>query len=145
MAVRGNEQASLPAAVRNSPNGPRRDRLGVVPQTPSWVRMLLHPSERETRAGPENRAAGVVLPPLRAVECLSLVARPRPGPRLAAVHRRAGRGRYCPLVCAEGRLAPDGSLQPLRAGVEQMSLRLEVPVVPVYLHALLDVTSLHDS
>ena len=52
---------------------------------------------------------------------------------------------YCPLVYPEGRLTPDGSLQPFQPGIGLMSLRLEVPGVPVYLHGLFDVMSLHDS
>ncbi len=52
---------------------------------------------------------------------------------------------YCPLVYPEGRLTPDGSLQPFRAGIGLMSLRLEVPVVPVHIHGLFDVMSIHDS
>ena len=52
---------------------------------------------------------------------------------------------WCPLVYPEGKLTPDGSLQPFQAGVGLMSLRLEVPIVPVYLHGLFDVMSLHDS
>ena len=45
----------------------------------------------------------------------------------------------CPLVYPEGRLTPDGSLQPFQAGVGLMSLRLGVPVVPIYLHGLYEV------
>ena len=52
---------------------------------------------------------------------------------------------HCPLVYPEGRLTPDGSLQPFQAGIGLMSLRLDVPVVPVFLHGLFDVMSLHDS
>lgn len=52
---------------------------------------------------------------------------------------------FCPLVYPEGGLTPDGSLQRFQAGIGLMSLRLEVPVVPVYLHGLFDVMSMHDS
>ena len=51
---------------------------------------------------------------------------------------------YCPLVYPEGRLTPDGSLQPFRPGVGLMSLRLEVPVVPVHMSGLFDIMSEHD-
>ncbi|MCY4595392.1 MAG: AMP-binding protein [Bryobacterales bacterium] len=52
---------------------------------------------------------------------------------------------FCPLVYPEGRLTPDGSLQPFQPGIGLMAQRLEVPVVPVYLHGLFDVMSVHDS
>ena len=52
---------------------------------------------------------------------------------------------FCPLVYPEGGLTPDGSLQRCRAGIGLMSLRLEVPVVPVHLLGLFDVMSMHDS
>ncbi len=52
---------------------------------------------------------------------------------------------YCPLVYPEGRRTPDGRLRPFQPGVGLMALRLEVPVVPVYLDGLFDVMSLHDS
>ena len=52
---------------------------------------------------------------------------------------------FCPLVYPEGRLTPDGSLQPFQPGIALMSQRLEVPVVPVHLHGLFDVMSMHDS
>ncbi len=55
-----------------------------------------------------------------------------------------GKG-FCPLVYPEGRLTPNGSLQPFQPGVGLMSLRLEVPVVPVHLHGLYEVMSRHDS
>ena len=51
---------------------------------------------------------------------------------------------YCPLVYPEGRLTPDGSLQPFRPGVGLMSLRLEVPVVPVHMSGLFEIMSEHD-
>ena len=51
----------------------------------------------------------------------------------------------CPLVYPEGRLTPDGSVHPFQPGIGLMSQRLEVPVVPVYLHGLFDVMSVHDS
>ena len=52
---------------------------------------------------------------------------------------------YCPLVYPEGKRTPDRHLLPFQPGVGLMALRLEVPVVPVYLHGLFDVMSLHDS
>ncbi len=52
---------------------------------------------------------------------------------------------YCPLVYPEGKLTSDGYLQPFQAGIGLMSLRLEVPIVPVYLQGLFDVMSLQDS
>ena len=52
---------------------------------------------------------------------------------------------FCPLVYPEGKLTPDGSLQPFQPGIGLMSQRLEVPVVPVHLHGLFDVMSVHDS
>ena len=52
---------------------------------------------------------------------------------------------FCPLVYPEGGLTPDGSLQRCQAGIGLMSLRLEVPVVPVHLDGLFDVMSMHDS
>ena len=52
---------------------------------------------------------------------------------------------FCPLVYPEGRLTPDGSLQPFQPGIGLMSQRLEVPVVPVYLRGLFEVMSVHDS
>ena len=52
---------------------------------------------------------------------------------------------FCPLVYPEGKLTPDGSLQQIQSGIGLMSQRLEVPVVPVYLHGLFDVMSVHDS
>ena len=52
---------------------------------------------------------------------------------------------FCPLVYPEGRFTADGSLQPFQPGIGLMSQRLEVPVVPVYLHGLFDVMSMHDS
>lgn len=52
---------------------------------------------------------------------------------------------FCPLVYPEGKLTPDGSLQPFQSGIGLMSQRLEVPVVPVHLHGLFDVMSVHDS
>ncbi|MDE0107511.1 MAG: AMP-binding protein [Bryobacterales bacterium] len=52
---------------------------------------------------------------------------------------------FCPLVYPEGILTPDGSLQRFQPGIGLMSQRLEVPVVPVHLHGLFDVMSVHDS
>ncbi len=50
----------------------------------------------------------------------------------------------CPLVYPEGKLSPDGTLQPFRPGVGLMSQRLDVAVVPVYLSGLFDVMSTND-
>ena len=52
---------------------------------------------------------------------------------------------YCPLVYPEGKRTRDGRLLPFRPGVGLMALRLEVPVVPVYLHGLLEIMSATDS
>ena len=51
---------------------------------------------------------------------------------------------FCPLVYPEGMLSPDGGLRPFRHGIGLMAARLEVPVVPVHLHGLFDVMSVHD-
>lgn len=52
---------------------------------------------------------------------------------------------FCPLLYPEGKLTQDGSIQPFQAGIGLMSLRLEVPVVPVYIEGMFDVMSRHDS
>ena len=52
---------------------------------------------------------------------------------------------FCPLVYPEGKLTPDGRLQALQPGIGLMAQRLEVPVVPVHLHGLFEVMSVHDS
>ena len=52
---------------------------------------------------------------------------------------------FCPLVYPEGRMTPDGSLQPFQPGIGLMAQRLGVPIIPVYLHGLFDVMSMHDS
>ena len=52
---------------------------------------------------------------------------------------------FCPLLYPEGKLTQDGSIQPFQAGIGLMSLRLEVPVVPVYLEGMFEVMSRHDS
>ncbi len=52
---------------------------------------------------------------------------------------------YCPVVYPEGRLSPDGNLQPFQSGIGLMSARLEVPVVPVFVKGLFDVMSMHES
>ncbi len=51
---------------------------------------------------------------------------------------------FCPLVYPEGRLSPNGSLQPFQSGIGLMSVRLEVPVIPICLNGLFDVMSVHD-
>ncbi len=52
---------------------------------------------------------------------------------------------FCPLVYPEGKMTPDGALQPFRPGIAALSQRLEATVVPVYLHGLYEVMSRHDS
>jgi len=46
---------------------------------------------------------------------------------------------YCPLVFPEGRRSPDGRLERFRPGVGMMAVRLNVPVVPLYIDGLFDV------
>jgi len=50
---------------------------------------------------------------------------------------------YCPLVYPEGRRSPDGNLQPFKAGIGFMALRLQVPVVPIHLEGLYQIYSIH--
>lgn len=52
---------------------------------------------------------------------------------------------FCPLVYPEGRLTPDGTLQPFQAGIGLIQQQLEVPVVPVYLEGVFEIMSMHDS
>lgn len=52
---------------------------------------------------------------------------------------------FCPLLYPEGKLTEDGSIRPFKPGIGMMSLRLEVPVVPVYLTGMFDVMSRHDA
>lgn len=52
---------------------------------------------------------------------------------------------FCPLLYPEGKLTQDGSIQPFQPGIGLMSLRLEVPVVPVYIEGMFEVMSRHDS
>ncbi len=51
---------------------------------------------------------------------------------------------YSPLVFPEGRRTPDGRLLPFQPGVGLMAVRLQVPVVPIYIKGLFEVMSLHD-
>ena len=46
---------------------------------------------------------------------------------------------YCPLVFPEGRRSPDGALGSFQAGIGLMGVRLEVPVIPVYVEGLFKV------
>ncbi len=46
---------------------------------------------------------------------------------------------FCPLVFPEGRRSPDGALGSFQAGIGLMGVRLEVPVVPVYVEGLFQV------
>ena len=46
---------------------------------------------------------------------------------------------FCPLVFPEGRRSPDGALGSFQAGIGLMGVRLEVPVVPVYVDGLFQV------
>ncbi len=50
---------------------------------------------------------------------------------------------HCPLVYPEGRRSPDGNLQPFKMGIGFMALRLQVPVVPIYLEGLYPIYSIH--
>ena len=46
---------------------------------------------------------------------------------------------FCPLVFPEGRRSRDGTLLNFQAGIGLMGVRLEVPVVPVYVDGLFQV------
>ena len=46
---------------------------------------------------------------------------------------------YCPLVFPEGRRSPNGALGRFQPGIGLMGVRLEVPVVPVYVDGLFQV------
>ena len=46
---------------------------------------------------------------------------------------------FCPLLFPEGRRSPDGALGSFQAGIGLMGVRLEVPVVPVYVEGLFQV------
>jgi long-chain acyl-CoA synthetase len=46
---------------------------------------------------------------------------------------------YCPLVYPEGKRTLDGSLQPFRPGIGMMAVRLQVPVVPIYIDGLFEL------
>ena len=51
--------------------------------------------------------------------------------------------RYCPLVFPEGAHSPDGKLQPFKNGIGLMAVELRVPVVPIHLHGLFEIYSIH--
>jgi long-chain acyl-CoA synthetase len=52
---------------------------------------------------------------------------------------------YCPIVFPEGVRTPDGQLHPFRPGIGMMSVRLQVPVVPIHIAGLYEIYSMHDS
>jgi long-chain acyl-CoA synthetase len=52
---------------------------------------------------------------------------------------------YCPIVFPEGLRTSDGKLQPFRPGIGMMAVRLQVPVVPMYISGLYEIYSMHDS
>jgi long-chain acyl-CoA synthetase len=49
----------------------------------------------------------------------------------------------CPLVFPEGMRTLDGRLQSFQSGVGFMSKELDVPIVPVHLHGLFELFSIH--
>lgn len=49
----------------------------------------------------------------------------------------------CPLLYPEGRRSPHGRLLPFQSGVGYMALRLEAPVVPIYLEGMYEIYSIH--
>ncbi len=50
---------------------------------------------------------------------------------------------FCPLVFPEGRRTTDGKLQPFRAGIGLMAVRLGIPVVPIHIRGLFEVLPVH--
>ena len=50
---------------------------------------------------------------------------------------------FCPLVFPEGRRSPDGEIHRFESGIGLMALKLELPVVPVYLEGLHEIYSVH--
>ena len=52
---------------------------------------------------------------------------------------------FCPLIFPEGERTPDGKMHAFQPGVGLLSVRLRVPVVPVFVSGLFDVYSVHDS
>jgi long-chain acyl-CoA synthetase len=52
---------------------------------------------------------------------------------------------YCPLVFPEGERTPDGRLHPFQPGIGLMAVRLRVAVIPIFIHGLYEVYSIHDS
>lgn len=51
---------------------------------------------------------------------------------------------FSPVIFPEGRRTPDGRLLPFKPGVGLMAVRLQIPVVPVFIRGLFEVFSLHD-
>jgi len=56
----------------------------------------------------------------------------------------ASRG-YCPLIFPEGHRTGDGKMDAFQPGVGLMSVRLRIPVVPLFVKGLYEVYSVHDS
>jgi long-chain acyl-CoA synthetase len=52
---------------------------------------------------------------------------------------------YCPTVFPEGLRTSDGNLQPFRPGIGMMAVRLQVPIVPIFISGLFEIYSQHDS
>jgi len=52
---------------------------------------------------------------------------------------------YCPIVFPEGLRTSDGNLQPFRPGIGMIAVRLQVPIVPIYISGLFEIYSQHDS
>ncbi len=50
---------------------------------------------------------------------------------------------FCPLVFPEGQRSPDGKVHRFESGIGLMALKLELPVVPVYLEGLHEIYSVH--
>ncbi len=50
----------------------------------------------------------------------------------------------CPLVFPEGERSDDGRLQPFKPGIGLIAIRLEVPVIPVYIQGAFEAWSKHD-
>src|SRR2546422_1531677 len=52
---------------------------------------------------------------------------------------------YCPLVFPEGMRSTDGRLHSFRPGIGMMAIRLQRPIVPIYIEGLYSVYSVHHS
>ncbi len=50
---------------------------------------------------------------------------------------------FCPLVFPEGQRSPNGIIRRFESGIGLMALKLELPVVPVYLEGLHEIYSVH--